>query len=50
MTKKHFIAAAKFISAERDRATAKQMVDLIFAINDNEKFDAQKFLTACGLK
>ena len=48
MTKKHFIAAAKFISAEKDRATAKQMVNIILAMNDNENFDAKKFLAACG--
>lgn len=49
MTKKHFIAAAKIISAEKDRATAQKMADLIILINKNANFDRKRFLSACGL-
>ena len=49
MTKKHFIAAAKIISAESDRATAQKMADLIIAMNDSANFDRARFLSACGL-
>jgi len=49
MTKKHFISAAKIISAESDRATAQKMANLIILMNDNANFDRERFLSACGL-
>jgi len=49
MSKKHFIAAAKIISAESNRAAAQKMADLIIAMNNNANFDCARFLTACGL-
>lgn len=49
MSKKHFIAAAKIISAESDRAAAQKMADLIVSMNDNGNFDKSRFLAACGL-
>lgn len=49
MTKKHFIAAAKIIAAESNRATAQKMADLIISMNDNGNFDRSRFLSACGL-
>jgi len=49
MTKKHFIAAAKIISSEKDRSAAQKMADLIILMNDNGNFDRARFLTTCGL-
>lgn len=49
MSKKHFIAAAKIVSAETDRSAAQKMADLIVAMNDNGNFDKARFLAACGL-
>jgi hypothetical protein len=49
MSKKHFLAAAKIIAAESDRAAAQKMADLIVAMNDNANFDRARFLSACGL-
>ena len=49
MTKKHFISAAKIISAEKDRAAAAKMAALIVSMNDNGNFDKGRFLAACGL-
>lgn len=49
MSKKHFISAAKIISAETDRAAAAKMAALIVAMNDNANFDKARFLAACGL-
>lgn len=49
MSKKHFIHAAKIISAEPDRAAAQKMADLIISMNDNGNFDKARFLNACGL-
>jgi len=49
MSKKHFISAAKIISAEKDRAAAAKMAALVVAMNDNGNFDEGRFLAACGL-
>lgn len=49
MSKKHFVTAAKIISAESDRAIAQKMADLIVSMNDNGNFDKSRFLSACGL-
>lgn len=51
MTKKHFVAAAKFIAALNAaglRGDAQSCLGLILRIQDNPRFDLQKFEKACG--
>lgn len=51
MTKKHFIRAAEIVTdiSDRDIAliVASRFIQLFSAYND--RFDRQRFLTACGL-
>jgi len=52
MTKKHFIAAAKAISALADQgkiSEANAAANVIIIMNDNPAFDKGKFLKACNI-
>ena len=52
MTKKHFIRAAEIVAGYYDRSQALLVagayIELFRAYND--RFDTDRFLTACGLK
>lgn len=50
MTKKHFIAAARYIKdCPVNEMTKREMATLIISIQDNSNFDKDRFLAACGL-
>lgn len=50
MTKKHFIAAARYIKDCPVNETIKrELAGLVIAMNDNPNFDKGRFLAACGL-
>jgi hypothetical protein len=52
MTKKHFIAAAKLISALADQgkiSEANAAANVVICMNDNPAFDKEKFLRACNI-
>jgi hypothetical protein len=52
MSKKHFISAAKLISALVDQgkiSEANAAANVIICMNDNANFDKGRFLSACGL-
>jgi len=52
MSKKHFISAAKLISALADEGKineANAAANVIINMNDNPNFDKVKFLRACNI-
>ena len=52
MSKKHFIAAAKLISALADQgkvSEANAAANVVIRMNDNPAFDKEKFLKACNI-
>ncbi len=53
MSKKHFVAAAKSIAKLASEGRTKEAwacLDLIIQLNDNPRFDFDRFRAACGLK
>ena len=50
MTKKHFEAFAREIAASsQDLVTRWAMARLVIRVNDNPRFDRERFIRACGL-
>jgi hypothetical protein len=51
MTKKHFVAFARYIHDMQDREAARWCAGMVITVaaQDNPAFDTARFLKACGL-
>lgn len=50
MTKMHFIAFARYIhDSPLPVETRQAMAEMVIAVQDNPRFDRDRFLAACGL-